>query len=136
MNKTISNAGFGIIKSRCNLFLKPVFAIALFLAAANCANAQHCDGCNVNINGPTYIHVGDTVTFTVTPSMPYFEYSVAWDQIHFLDGIADIIDQGKDLAGDEYIVLYFHSTGSPWFTYSGSYSGFQDFDELALQIVP
>lgn len=36
------------------------------------------------------------------------------------------VDQGKDLSGDEYIVLYFYSTGNHWFTYAGSYTGFQD----------
>lgn len=124
--------------SLLRLFLK-MFMIILFLTTVNEATAQHCpDGCTVNINGPTYVKVGDIVTYTVTPSAPQIPYSALWDDLHFLDGYAEIVDQGIDASGDEYITLHFTSAGFPWFTYLGSYSccHSQDFDEVALWIAP
>lgn len=111
----------------------------LFLATANGVSAQHCpDGCTVNINGPTYVHVGDTVTYTVTPSAPNISYNATWDDLQLLSGYAEIIDQGQNGSGDEYVTLHFTSAGFPWFTYLASYSccHSQDFDEVSLWIAP
>jgi hypothetical protein len=121
------------------LSLQMLVMAILLLATVNGAKAQHCpDGCTVNINGPSFVKVGDIVTYTVTPSAPEIPYGATWDDLHFLDGYADIVDQGVDANGDEYITLHFISAGYPWFTYLGSYSccHSQDFDEMALTIIP
>jgi hypothetical protein len=121
------------------LYLHMAAIAILFLATINGAKAQHCpDGCTVNINGPSFVKVGDVVTYTVTPSAPEIPHGATWDELHFLDGYADIVDQGVDANGDEFITLHFISAGYPWFTYTGSYSccHAQDFDEMALTITP
>lgn len=118
-------------------FSAKMMMAALFLVIANGAMAQHCpDGCTVNINGPTSVRVGDTVTYTVTPSAPQISYGAMWDDLQFLDGYAEILDQGQNGSGDEYITLRFVSAGTPWFTYLASYSccHSQDFDEMELSI--
>lgn len=121
------------------LSVKILMMAMFFLAIVNGALAQHCpDGCTVNINGPTYVKVGDTVTYTVTPSAPQITYGATWDDLQLLSGYAEIIDQGINGSGDEYITLRFISAGYPWFTYLASYSccHSQDFDEVSLWIDP
>ena len=118
---------------------KILFVMSVFLAAGYNASAQHCeDGCNVNINGPHNVRVGDIVTYTVAPGNPNATYFPEWDNLHFLDGYAAIVDQGIDANGYEYITYHFIAAGSIWLTYQASYTccNAQDFDEVTLNIAP
>lgn len=117
-------------------FVKTILAIAVFIVSASFASAQHCEGCNVNIFGPEHVQVGDTFTYTVTPSNPGQPYTAIWDQYEYLNGYAQIIAQGQHANGDEYVTLYFYGSGYCWFTYYGPYSGFMDYDEFEFIIDP
>lgn len=126
-----------IIKS---LFRKPLLQFSLImmvlLCSASFAQAQHCDGCNLNINGPDVVSVGQTVTYTVTPTSVSGYYSPYWDYYGYLNGYADIIDAGQYSNGDYYITLYFHTAGYTWLNFEGMYWHGNDYDEITLRINP
>jgi heme/copper-type cytochrome/quinol oxidase subunit 2 len=118
-------------------FSKVFFTLALFLAMASHVNAQHCeDGCTVNIEGPSYVHVGDIVTYTATPTLaPWYRQYISWDALNFLEGYGEIIDQGRYVTGEEWVTVHFIGTGWSWFTFYADYGSAHDFDEMYLQIV-
>jgi hypothetical protein len=51
--------------------------------------------------------------------------------------LATIVDQGRDAAGNEYIILHFYAAGYTWLSFDGLYNGItEDFDEINLHIIP
>lgn len=119
-----------------NRFLRFSFILVLLLTGASYAQAQHCDGCNLNINGPDVVSVGQTVTYTVTPSPVSGYYSPYWDYYGYLTPYATIIDEGQYTNGDYYITLYFHTSGYTWLNFEGVYYHGDDYDEINLRINP
>lgn len=119
-----------------NPLLRLSFILIILLSGVSFAQAQHCDGCNLNINGPETVSVGQTVTYTVTPSPVSGYYSPYWDYYGYLTPYADIVDQGQYPNGDYYIVLYFHTAGYTWLNFEGMYWHGDDYDEINLRINP
>jgi len=90
--------------------LKAAFIIAISLVTTSPASAQHTEGSNVNIYGDETVHVGDTRTYYITPRYPdVTQYTPIWDYTGYLSSLATIVDQGRDAAGHEYIVLNFYA---------------------------
>lgn len=118
-----------------NPLLRFSFIMTILLSATSYAQAQHCDGCNLNINGPETVSVGQTITYTVTPSPVSGYYSPYWDYYGYLNGYANIIDQGQYPNGDYYITLYFHTAGYTWLNFEGMYYHGDDYDEMTLHIL-
>jgi hypothetical protein len=117
--------------------LKAVCIIAICLITTSSASAQHCQDCNVNIFGDEFARVGETRTYYVTPRYPDVSYTPIWDYSGNLSPYATIIDQGRNAWGNEYITLYFHTSGYTWLSYDGLYDGMtQDYDEMTLHIMP
>jgi hypothetical protein len=119
-----------------SFFLKAIFNLAVFLTIAGLANAQHCDGCTVNINGPEYVNVGDIITYTCTPSYPQLNPSTVWDDLNFLDGFGEIIDHGVYSTGEAWATVRFYQHGSSWFNFSAGYQccAGSDYDEIYIWI--
>jgi hypothetical protein len=135
------NVALQVQSARFNVFfkflLKAAFIMAISLATTSSAAAQHCDDCNVNIFGEETVRVGDTRTYYVTPRYPYASYTPIWDYNGYLSPFATIIDQGKDVWGNEYITLSFYASGYTWLSYVGLYDGItEDYDEMTLHILP
>lgn len=120
---------------RFSFLRKLVFIMVLFLTFISYANAQHCDGCSVNINGPDYVHVGDTVIYTATPQRPDLHPDIYWDFQNMLEGYGEVLDQGTYSSGEEWIRVHFIATGWVWFTFEAQYQPGQDYDEIYIQIV-
>ena len=119
-------------------FLKASFIIAISLVTTSSASAQHTEGSNVNIFGDETVHVGDTRTYYIVPRYPdATSYTPIWDYNGYLSPFATIVDQGRDAAGNEYIILHFYAAGYTWLSFDGLYNGItEDFDEINLQILP
>lgn len=119
-----------------NPLLKISLMLIVLLSAASYTQAQHCDGCNLNINGPEIVSVGQTVTYTVTPTPVSGYYTPYWDYYGYLNGYATILDQGQYANGDYYLTLYFNTAGYTWLNFEGMYYAGDDYDEFTLQINP
>lgn len=119
-------------------FLNAAFIIVISLLTTSPASAQHTEGSNVNIFGDEAVHVGDTRTYYIVPRYPDASYyTPIWDYSGYLSSLATVIDQGRDAAGREYIVLHFDAPGYTWLSYDGLYDGItEDFDEINLHIIP
>lgn len=112
------------------------FVLIMLLCSVSFAQAQHCDGCNLNIVGPETVRVGQTVTYTVTPTPTSATYTPYWDYYGYLNSYASIIDEGQYPNGDYYITLIFSMPGYTWLNFEGMYWGHDDYDEMTLHILP
>jgi hypothetical protein len=120
-------------KTHNSLLFKTIAVLTLLLSITCLANAQHCDGCSVHIKGPSYVQVGQTVTYTVLSNAPNEPYGALWDGFGYLYG-GEIIDQGRNGNGYDYVTIYFYQTAQwSYLTYEGNSSGY---DEIPLYIAP
>jgi hypothetical protein len=118
---------------------KAIFIMAVFMTIASYAKAQHCADCSVNINGPLYVQVGETVTYTVSLNRPNpgpTPPTITWDYWNFLEGVGEIIDQGTDAWGNQYATVFFYAEGYAGFTFQADYSGAMEYDEIYIRIDP
>jgi hypothetical protein len=60
---------------------------------------------------------------TLYPGIPMPATTRLWDYSSYLSSLATVIDQGRDAAGGEYIVLHFDAPGYTWLSYDGLYDG-------------
>jgi hypothetical protein len=123
-------------KTTAAYYFKTIAFLTLLLSITCQANAQHCDGCSVNINGPSYVQVGQTVTYTVMTNHPNIPSVPAWDSFGYLYG-GEIIDQGKDSNGYQYVTIYFYQTAQwSYLTYEGYLGSGYEYDEIPIYIAP
>lgn len=121
------------------ILLKGFFAVLCFILFFSSAKAQHCDGCSLNINGPTEVHVGDTTTYYVSDNnlhnrVAQWNYNSGGE----ING-GTIIDQGVDAYGNDYVTIYWSYFSYPNLTIDlncdeDPYGDF--YDEINITMLP